>query len=87
MGRQRGHEDQGGRLATMAYPGNRMWDSAIRTALRRPPDWPRGHGQVGEAALPGTASLSYTEGDTTVRIKATLEVTSVGDASENGEEP
>ena len=65
----------------MAYPGTGMWDSAMRTALRRSP---KGLGVTvtdGEVTLPGTTSLGYTEGDTTVKIKAAIEVTDAGDGS------
>jgi hypothetical protein len=70
---------------TMGYPGTGMWDSAVRTALRRSPKGLSVTVQDGEATLPGTASLGYSEGDTSVRIKAALEVSHVGGDPESVE--
>ena len=72
---------------TMEYPGTGMWDSAMRTALRRSPKGLSVAVQDGEVTLPGTASLGYSEGDTSVRIKAALEVAHAGDGSGSAEEP
>ena len=70
---------------TMEYPGTGMWDSAMRTALRRSPMGLSVTVQDGEVTLPGTASLGYTEGDTTVKIKAALEVSHAVDDAEASE--
>jgi hypothetical protein len=78
---------KGGGSLTMGYPGTGMWDSAMRTALRRSPNGLGVTVKDGEVTLPGTASLGYTEGDTTVKIKAALEVTDAGDGPGSGEQP
>ena len=78
---------KGGGSLTMDYPGTGMWDSAKRTALRRSPKGLSVTVKDGEFTLPGTASLGYTEGDTTVKIKAALEVTQASDGPASGEEP
>ena len=70
---------------TMGYPGTGMWDSAVRTALRRSPKGLSVTVQDGEVTLPGTASLGYSEGDTSVKIKAALEVSHVGGDPESVE--
>jgi hypothetical protein len=72
---------------TMEYPGTGMWDSAMRTALRRSPKGLSVTVEDGEVTLPGTASLGYSEGDTSVKIKAALEVARAGDGPASGEEP
>ena len=53
---------------TMEYPGTGMWDSAMRTSLRRSPNGLGVTVEDGEVTLPGTASLGYKEGDTTVKV-------------------
>jgi hypothetical protein len=78
---------KGGGSLTMEYPGTGMWDSAMRTSLRRSPKGLSVAVQDGEVTLPGTTSLGYSEGGTTVKIKAALEVTLAGDGPGSGEEP
>jgi hypothetical protein len=70
---------KGARSLTMGYPGTGMWDSAMRTALRRSRAGLGVPVADGEVTLQGAASLGYTEGDTKVKIKADLQVTPVGD--------
>ncbi len=72
---------------TMEYPGTGMWDSAMRTALRRSPKGLSVTVEDGEVTLPGTASLGYKEGDTSVKIKAALEVANTSEGPGSDEEP
>ena len=72
---------------TMEYPGTGMWDSAMRTSLRRSPKGLSVTVEDGEVTLPGTASLGYKEGDTTVKIKAALEVANTSEGPVSDEEP
>ena len=72
---------------TMEYPGTGMWDSAMRTSLRRSPNGLGVTVEDGEVTLPGTASLGYKEGDTTVKIKADLEVANTSEGPGSDEEP
>ena len=72
---------------TMEYPGTGMWDSAMRTSLRRSPKGLAVTVEDGEVTLPGTASLGYKEGDTTVKIKAALEVANTSEGPVSDEEP
>ena len=62
-----------------------MWDSAMRTALRRSPKGLSVEVVDGTAMLPGRATLGYKEGDTTVKIKAALEVNHTVDDAEVSE--
>lgn len=78
---------KGMRSLSMEYPGTGMWDSAMRSALRRSPKGLQVTVEDGAVTLPGTASLGYSEGDTSVKIKAAFEVTHAGDGPGSGEEP
>ena len=76
---------KGARSLSMGYPGTGMWDSAMRTALRRSPKGLSVEVVDGTAMLPGRATLGYKEGDTTVKIKAALEVNHTVDDAEVSE--
>jgi hypothetical protein len=72
---------------TMEYPGTGMWDSAMRTSLRRSPKGLSVSVEDGEVTLTGAASLGYKEGDTSVKIKAALEVVNISQGPAGDEEP